>query len=99
MKIVVHANDKIKLSGLPVSGDKLLEGIPDGLPREPSMRMLIIGAPGSGKTSLMVSLLSKYYKKKFDRIYLISGSKQTLPDTFLSKLNESRVYEIGRAHV
>ena len=93
MKIVVHHNDKIKLSGLPVSGDKLLEGIPDGLPREPSMRMLIIGAPGSGKTSLMVSLLQKYYKKKFDRIYLISGSKQTLPEKFLTKLDESRVYD------
>jgi hypothetical protein len=53
---------------------------------------LVVGTPGSGKTSLILALMKKYYKKKFDRVYFFSGSLQTIPESFLEKLNEERIY-------
>lgn len=52
---------------------------------------LFVGTPGSGKTTLAVNLLRKYYKKKYDRIYLFSPSIQNLPEDFTSKLNPKRI--------
>ena len=62
-----------------------------------SFAMLICGSPGSGKTNLLLSLLmskgkKKYYRKFFDRIYLISGSLATLPKQFISKLPEDQIF-------
>lgn len=62
-----------------------------------SFAMLICGAPGSGKTNLLLSLLmskgkKKYYRKFFDRIYLISGSLATLPKKFIEKIPEDQVF-------
>ena len=71
------------------------------IPRPPlpikSFAMLIVGAPGSGKTNLLLSLLmtkgkKKYYYKFFDKIYLMSGSLATLPKKFVEKLPEEQVY-------
>jgi GTPase SAR1 family protein len=52
--------------------------------------IFIVGSPGSGKTSLLTSLLlshktkkhpnhPKYYYRYYDNVYVISGSLQTLP--------------------
>lgn len=62
-----------------------------------SFAMLMCGAPGSGKTNLLLSLLmskgkKKYYRKFFDRIYLISGSLATLPKKFIEKIPEDQVF-------
>jgi GTPase SAR1 family protein len=62
-----------------------------------SFAMLICGAPGSGKTNLLLYLLmskgkKKYYRKFFDRIYLISGSLATLPKKFIEKIPEDQVF-------
>lgn len=62
-----------------------------------SFAMLICGAPASGKTNLLLSLLmskgkKKYYRKFFDRIYLISGSLATLPEKFIEKIPEDQVF-------
>lgn len=62
-----------------------------------SFAMLLVGAPGSGKTNLLLSLLmtkgkKKYYYKFFDKIFLMSGSLATLPKKFVEKLPESQVY-------
>lgn len=83
------ANDKIKISAVNVANDKPLE-IVHPLPNW-NYFSLFVGTPGSGKTTLCINLLKKYYKKKYDRIYFFTGSKSTLPDDFLSKLNPSRV--------
>ena len=62
-----------------------------------SFAMLMCGAPGSGKTNLLLSLLmskgkKKYYRKFFDRIYLISGSLATLPKKFIEKIPEDQIF-------
>lgn len=48
-----------------------------------SFCMYIVGKPGSGKTNLWVSMMlsrnPRYYRKFFDRTYLVSGSMSTLP--------------------
>jgi len=45
--------------------------------------MYIVGKPGSGKTNLWLSMMMakkpKYYRKFFDKTFLVSGSMDTLP--------------------
>ena len=75
------------------------------IPKKPlpvkSFLLYIVGSPGSGKTSLMMSLLTShptkknkdknlYYFKFFDNIFLISGSLQTLPNSFLKQLPDEK---------
>ena len=67
-----------------------------------SFAMLICGQPGSGKTTTWLSLLlshptkkkrdvPRFYYRYFDKIYLISGSMNTLPLEKLG-LDESRMF-------
>ena len=55
--------------------DAISTKIPDPLPKG-CFRMLVIGAPGSGKTSLATSLLLKNgaYHRVFDRIHVVQPS-------------------------
>tara|TARA_Y100000385_G_scaffold290033_1_gene361526 strand:- start:1540 stop:2334 length:795 start_codon:yes stop_codon:yes gene_type:complete len=67
----------------PVDSTKDLPYIPlKPLPAK-SFCMYIVGKPGSGKTNLWLSMMSakkpKYYRKFFDRTFLVSGSMDTLP--------------------
>ena len=66
-----------------------------------SFLLYVNGFPGSGKSSLMMSLLTShptkknkdknlYYYKFFDNIHLISGSLQTLPNSFLKQLPDNK---------
>ena len=90
-------NDRIKLKLIKQSIDDLdpdLEKIEEPLPKK-SMAMYIVGAPGSGKTSLLLSLLlsKTAYLKKFDKVYLMSGSLQTLPPELISNLPPDQVFD------
>lgn len=63
-----------------------------------SFAMYIVGRPGSGKTNLMVSMLMskcpKYYRGYFDKIFLFSGSLQTLPRAMVrSKKTKNKGYK------
>lgn len=92
MVILEIVNKKApKIKGVKVASDEPLSNIRKPLP-DWNYCSLVIGQPASGKTSLILNLLSKYYKKKYDRIYLFSGSLQTLPEAFLEKLNEERIF-------
>tara|TARA_R110000823_G_scaffold58440_4_gene140728 strand:- start:1173 stop:1907 length:735 start_codon:yes stop_codon:yes gene_type:complete len=94
MKII-----KNKISNIPKMPCEVdnLDDLPY-IPIEPlpikSFAMYIVGSPGSGKTNLLIGLLTskkpKYYKRFFDRVELISESLQTLPKTFLKLLNEEQ---------
>jgi GTPase SAR1 family protein len=90
-------NDRIKLKLIKQSIDELdpdLEKIEEPLPKK-SMAMYLVGAPGSGKTSLLLSLLlsKTAYLKKFDKVYLLSGSLQTLPPELIANLPEDQVFD------
>ena len=54
--------------------DDLDETIPEPLPRG-SFSMLITGKPGSGKTNLLLALLTKKgraFNRKFDKVFVVS---------------------------
>lgn len=56
--------------------------IPEPLPRK-SFGLLIIGKPGSGKTNLLLNLITKRgkcFNRKFDRVFIISPSLSTIKD-------------------
>lgn len=58
------------------------ESIPLPLPRK-SFSMIVVGAPGSGKTTLILSLICKQgkaFNRKFDRVFLWSPSLITMKD-------------------
>jgi GTPase SAR1 family protein len=98
-KMKIISNELSKVPKAPCDVDNLddLPYIPrDPLPKK-SFAMLIVGAPGSGKTNLLLSLLmtkgkKRYYYKFFDKIYLMSGSLATLPKKFVEKLPKEQVF-------
>tara|TARA_R110002126_G_scaffold121486_1_gene263068 strand:+ start:858 stop:1619 length:762 start_codon:yes stop_codon:yes gene_type:complete len=56
--------------------------IPEPLPRK-SFSMLIIGKPGSGKTNLLLNLITKRgrcFNRKFDKVFIVSPSLATIKD-------------------
>lgn len=95
MIIKEYHNDKIKLQGVKVSSDEIDKQIIKPLPGSyaPSAFFCpIIGGPNSGKTSLLINMLTKYYKGVYDMIYFFSGSLQTINDKFIDKLHPERIY-------
>lgn len=90
MKITETENTIIKVTGAKNKNDEPMDVIPP-LPCH-NFAALFVGTPGSGKTSLLISLLSKYYKRCFDKIYFFTGSIGTIPETFLEKLHPDRVF-------
>ena len=58
--------------------------------------MLIVGKPGSSKTTLLLNLIckrGKMYNKKFDRVYLFSPSLGTIEDCPFEKLADDQMFE------
>ena len=56
---------------------------------------IFIGKPGSGKTSLMLNIIKKLYKKCFHYIYVFmpNHSRKSLKDNIFEKLNKEQVYD------
>jgi len=95
MEIIKNQEIKLKLIKQSIDElDKDLLSIPEPLPRK-SMALYLVGAPGSGKTSLLLSLLlsKTAYLKKFDKVYLMSGSLQTLPPELIANLPPEQVFD------
>jgi tRNA U34 5-carboxymethylaminomethyl modifying GTPase MnmE/TrmE len=72
--------------------DDDLKSISEPLPKK-SFGLYLVGKPSSGKSSLLMSLLmsKEAYLKKFDRVYLMSESLDTLPIEELG-LEPGRIY-------
>ncbi len=69
--------------------------IPKPLPRK-SFSMLIIGKPGSGKTTLILSLVCKQgkcFNRKFDKVYVWSPSLITAPDDPFELIPDDQKFE------
>ena len=72
---------KITLSKFNFSCDDIDDTIPKPLPQQLNFFLLISGKPASGKTSLILNLITKKnkcYNRKFDRIYVFSPSLITM---------------------
>ena len=84
MRIREHACDSnIKISKFKFNCDEIDKSIPNPLPQNLNHFMMIVGKPGSSKTTLLLNLIckrGKMYNKKFDRIYLFSPSLGTIDD-------------------
>ena len=89
-------DDKIVLSKFKFNCDEIDKSIPDPLPQNLNHFLLIVGKPGSSKTTLLLNLIckrGKMYNKKFDRIYLFSPSLGTIEDCPFEELSEDQKYE------
>ena len=85
----VGCEESIVLSKFKFNCDEIDKSIPDPLPRNLNHFMLIVGKPGSSKTTLLLNLIckrGKMYNKKFDRVYLFSPSLGTIEDCPFEKL-------------
>ena len=74
---------KIVVSGQKFSCDDVDCSIPAPLPQKGGFAMLIVGKPGMGKTSLIISLICKQgkcFNRKFDRVFIWSPSLITMDE-------------------
>ena len=75
-------NNDINISKFNFSCDDEDLTIPDPLPKK-SFSLLITGRPGSGKTNLLLNLITKRgkcFNRKFDKVYIFSPSLATIKD-------------------
>lgn len=87
-------NGKYKVTPYKMSNDELIPGL------EPPFNYynffyIINGGPGSGKTNLLLNLLTKkgkFFNKKFDRVYIFSPSLKTV--TRAINLPEERIFDV-----
>lgn len=94
MKITIRPYDGLKLKGAVNPNDCRLKDVVEPLPDWNHFASLLVGPPGSGKTSLLLNMLqtTECYARKFNRLYYFSGSMHTLPQKFTEKLNRNRVF-------
>lgn len=77
----IEYDKKITITGQKFSCDDVDDTIPAPLPQKGGFAMLIVGKPGMGKTSLILSLVcksGKAFNRKFDRVYVWSPSLITM---------------------
>lgn len=93
LSIKEHINNKVKLKGAENANDVALPGVEKPL-HSHNFASLIVGTPGSGKSSLVMSLLTQKtaYRNKFDRVYIFSPSFHTLPEKTQRLFHSSRVF-------
>ena len=71
-----------------------IEGINPNIPNRNGFIYVLIGSPGSGKSSLLLSLFRSrnYYKNKFNHIYLITPESSFLSVKDHPFENHAKVY-------
>ena len=87
---------KIVVSGTKFSCDDLDKTIPPPLPQKGGFAMLLVGRPGYGKTSLILSLVcktGKCFNKKFDKVFVWSPSLVTMSDDPFEMIPEDQKFE------
>ena len=99
MDFEVVENDKLFVHKTEMTCDNDFCNIPDPLPKK-SHTMLFVGKSGSGKTSLMVSLLAsrkknnnlQSYKKQFNHVIICSPSLSTLKNNIFKDLSPAKKF-------
>jgi hypothetical protein len=78
-----ECENNICLSKFNFNCDGVDKKIPKPLPQNLNHFLLIVGKPGSSKTTLILNLIAKRgknFNKRFDRVYLWSPSLGTIDD-------------------
>ena len=91
----IEPDEKIVLSKFKFNCDDVDATIPKPLPQMLNFFMLICGRPGSGKTTLILNLISKrgkLYNKKFDKVYVFSPSLMTMKEDPFGDLPPNQVH-------
>ena len=87
---------KIVVSGTKFSCDDLDKTIPPPLPQKGGFAMILVGRPGYGKTSLILSLVcktGKCFNKKFDKVFVWSPSLVTMSDDPFEVIPDDQKFE------
>ena len=87
---------KINISGAKYTCDDVDTTIPKPLPQKGGFAMLICGKPGTGKTSLILSLVCKQgkaFNRKFDRVFVFSPSLITMDDDPFELIPDEQKFE------
>jgi GTPase SAR1 family protein len=95
MQIDEIINDSYKIKKIVMTNDADIPGTELPLPLKYNFFMLLVGKPGSGKTSWWVSMITKKKKntfyKKFHKVYIFSNSFKTISEDI--QLDKSRIYD------
>ena len=87
---------KINISGTKFSCDDIDDTIPKPLPQKGGFAMIIVGRPGYGKTSLILSLVcksGKAFNRKFDRVFVWSPSLVTMSEDPFEMIPDDQKFE------
>ena len=94
MNIEEIKNNKLKLQEIKMANDCKIKGVESPLPNNYNFFLLVVGAPGSGKSMLWINLISRKekntYYKKYDKIFIFSNSFKTI--TTKIHLPEDRIF-------
>ena len=91
-----ECDSNIHLSKFKFNCDEVDPSVPKPLPQNLNHFLLIVGKPGSSKTTLLLNMIckrGKMYNKKFDRVYLFSPSLGSIDDCPFEDLPDDQKYE------
>jgi len=95
MKIHEIKNDKYKIEAYKMANDAIIKKVDAPIPSQYGFFLMVIGTPGSGKSTFWLNLITKKvkntYYKKFDKIYIFSNSLKTI--TTKINLPEDRLFD------
>lgn len=94
MKITEIDNELPKIKPVKEIMNIYIDGIDPNLPNRNGFIYALIGSPGTGKSSLLLSLFRdrNYYKKKFNNLYLITPENSFTSVVNHPFKNHSKVY-------
>lgn len=82
MKIKEIKNHKLQIEAYKMANDCIIKKVDAPLPNNYGFFMMVIGAPGSGKSTFWLNLITKKekntYYKKFEKIIIFSNSLKTI---------------------
>ena len=87
---------KINISKYKFDCDDIDDSIPKPLPQQGGFAMLIVGKPGMGKTTLILSLVCKQgkaFNKKFDKVFVFSPSLMSVSDDPFELIPDDQKFE------
>ena len=97
MRILEKQSDSnIKLSKFKFNCDECDKSIPNPLPQNLNHFLMLVGKPGSSKTTLILNMIckrGKMFNKKFDKVYLFSPSLGTIDDSPFNELPDAQVFD------